>query len=333
MTEIRCLTLDDIAAAQRLREQAGWNQTDADWRRLLTWSPDGCWVAERDGRVVGTTAVTAYGRRIAWIGMVLVGEAHRRQGIGRALLGHAIEHLDGLGIETIALDSTPEGQPLYASLGFADAFELARWRGPIPRSSRRATQGVPPDAASAGSAVIPSLRSGQALAASSQPSQSARRQSTGPSDVQDAPVIRPLTLADLPSVTAYDAQLFGTDRAHILDTLFGGHPDRCFVAERQAQISGYVLSRPGARAWHLGPLAADDPLTAERLARLALPPITDPLTGEMVMDVVMPNPDAVALTTALGLTQVRRFIRMTRGAPPPAIDTDHLYTSAGPELG
>lgn len=325
MTEIRRLTLDDIAAAQRLREQAGWNQTDADWRRLLAWSPDGCWAAERDGQVVGTTAVATYGRRIAWIGMVLVDEAHRRQGIGRALLGHAIEHLDGLGIETIALDSTPEGQPLYASLGFTDAFELARWRGPIPRSSQRATQGVPPDAAPVGSAAI--------LAASSQPSQAALRQRTGPSDVRDAPVIRPLTPADLPAVAAYDARLFGTDRAHILDALFRGHPDRCFVAERQAQISGYVLSRPGARAWHLGPLAADDPPTAEYLAHLALPPIADPLTGEMVMDVVMPNSDAIALVTALGLAQVRRFIRMTRGAPPPMIDARRLYTSAGPELG
>src|SRR6187455_584222 len=129
--EIRPLSGADIPAAQRLREQAGWNQTDDDWRRLLAWSPAGCWVAERDGQVVGTTTVTTYGRRIAWIGMVLVDEAHRRQGIGRALLTHAIEYLDQIGVQTIALDSTPEGQPLYARLGFADAFELARWRGPI----------------------------------------------------------------------------------------------------------------------------------------------------------------------------------------------------------
>lgn len=62
--------------------------------------------------------------------MVLVDVAHRRQGIGRALLTHALAYLDRLGVQTVARDSTPEGQPLYASLGFADAFELERWRGP-----------------------------------------------------------------------------------------------------------------------------------------------------------------------------------------------------------
>jgi hypothetical protein len=51
------------------------------------------------------------------------------------------------------------------------------------------------------------------------------------------------------------------------------------------------------------------------------------------MDVVMPNAAAVQLAETLGLTLVRPFIRMTRGAPPPAVDTVRLYTSAGPELG
>jgi uncharacterized repeat protein (TIGR01451 family) len=54
--------------------------------------------------------------------MVLVDVDHRRRGIGRALLTHALDYLDRRGIQTVALDSTPEGQPLYASLGFVDAF-------------------------------------------------------------------------------------------------------------------------------------------------------------------------------------------------------------------
>src|SRR6185295_3799477 len=104
---IRALVEADLAAAQRLREQAGWNQSDDDWRRLLAWDQDGCWVAEMGGEVVGTTAVICYGRRIAWIGMVLVDEAHRRQGIGGRLLRHALAYLERLGVQTVALDSTP----------------------------------------------------------------------------------------------------------------------------------------------------------------------------------------------------------------------------------
>lgn len=300
-TKIRPLTETDLSAAQRLREHAGWNQADDDWRRLLAWSPDGCWAADLDGQLVGTTAVTTYGRRIAWIGMVLVDPDHRRQGIGRALLNHAIEYLERLGIQTIALDSTPEGQPLYARLGFVDVLELARWRGPI----------------------------------------SGQTQSLATTGERDEAVIRPLAPADLAAVAAYDARLFGTDRAHILGALQVG---RCLVAERHAQVVGYALSRPGARAWHLGPLAADDPGTAERLARTVLLPLAGRLAtsdamadtvmaDETVMDVLMPNRHAIALAEALELTPVRRFIRMARGAPPPTVDARRLYTSAGPELG
>ena len=317
MVTIRPLAVDDIGAAQRLREQAGWNQTDHDWRRLLAWSPHGCWVAEAAGAVVGTTAVAAYGLRVAWIGMVLVDISYRRQGIGRALLNHAIAYLDRLGVQTIALDSTPEGQPLYASLGFVAAFELARWRGPLPGLARAAD----PDL---GHPVV------------------------GTDDLRavhagDAVRVRRCRRADLLALAAYDARLFGADRFHILGALLAGHPERCFVAERDGRIVGYVLSRPGARAWHLGPLAADAGTVARRLAGAVLAAETPSETSapelalitphELVMDVIMPNRASVALAGELGLAQVRRFIRMARGAPLPAADLDRLYTSAGPELG
>jgi predicted N-acetyltransferase YhbS len=284
---IRPLVEADVPAAQRLREQAGWNQSDDDWRRLLGWGPDGCWVAEQDGTVVGTTAVTTYGRRIAWVGMVLVDVEQRRQGIGRALLEHGLAYLERLGVQTIALDSTPAGQPLYASLGFVDAFGLERWRGPIP----------PP-----------------------------RPLPLEP----DQPTIRPLTPHDVAAIVAYDAPLFGVERGHILDALAAGHPEGCLLAERRGAVAGYVLTRPGARAWHVGPLAADDQATAARLARTALLPHVG---QEAVLDVVSLNRQAVALAEELGLAPIRPFTRMVRGAPPPVVDADRLYSSAGPELG
>jgi predicted N-acetyltransferase YhbS len=317
MVTIRPLAVDDIGAAQRLREQAGWNQTDHDWRRLLAWSPHGCWVAEDAGVVVGTTAVAAYGLRVAWIGMVLVDISHRRQGIGRALLNHAIAYLDRLGVQTIALDSTPEGQPLYASFGFGDAFELARWRGPLPGLARAADSDL-----------------GHPVMGTDDPCALRAEREVR---------VRRGRRADLLALAAYDARLFGTDRSHIRGALLAGHPERCFVAERDGRVVGYVLSRPGARAWHLGPLAADAGTTARRLAGAVLaadtpsetsPPELAVITSrELVMDIIMPNRAAVALAGELGLAQVRRFIRMARGAPLPAADLDRLYTSAGPELG
>jgi hypothetical protein len=38
---IRLLFESDIPAAMRLKEAAGWNQTEDDWRRLLLLEPNG----------------------------------------------------------------------------------------------------------------------------------------------------------------------------------------------------------------------------------------------------------------------------------------------------
>jgi GNAT superfamily N-acetyltransferase len=119
----------DLAFADSLRALVGWNQTPADWRRLLTLEPEGCFVAEWEGQPSGTATTTRHGDGLAWIGMVLVHPERRRHGLGRALLRRCIEHLDAVGCRCIKLDATPEGRPLYESLGFHDEWPLARWEG------------------------------------------------------------------------------------------------------------------------------------------------------------------------------------------------------------
>ena len=44
--EIRKMARDDLSLGLRLSRQAGWNQTEADWLRLMSFVPDGCFVAE-----------------------------------------------------------------------------------------------------------------------------------------------------------------------------------------------------------------------------------------------------------------------------------------------
>jgi GNAT superfamily N-acetyltransferase len=117
------MTRADVATGLALCRASGWNQTAADWDRLLASGGDGCRVALLDDRVVGTVTTVSYEGRFAWIGMVLVDPAVRGRGIGRALLEAA---LDGLGIVTARLDATPEGHPLYQRLGFVDERQLRR---------------------------------------------------------------------------------------------------------------------------------------------------------------------------------------------------------------
>lgn len=126
--EIRQLFESDIPAAMRLKEAAGWNQTEADWRRLLMLAPGGCFAAIKDGVLVGTTTTTTYGNELAWIGMVLVDPEHRRQGIAAKLMTVALDYLSGK-VGTIKLDATALGQPVYERFGFQVESLIERWSG------------------------------------------------------------------------------------------------------------------------------------------------------------------------------------------------------------
>jgi len=124
---IRLMTVKDVEFGLALCVLAGWNQTERDWLNLWICARDGCFVAEWEGKPVGTVTTTRYGTDLAWIGMMLVHPAQRRKGIGRALMNHALMHLRSRAVRCIKLDATPEGKPLYALLGFDEEWTLTRW--------------------------------------------------------------------------------------------------------------------------------------------------------------------------------------------------------------
>jgi len=140
---IRPMTDADIPAAMRLVDDAGWNQTSADWSRFLDAGSEGCLAATCGDAVVGTTTSIVYDGRLAWIGMVLVDASYRRQGIGTALLRRALRYLDEQGVACIKLDATPQGKPLYASLGFVPEYDVARWVLHRDRTNRAAAPAAP----------------------------------------------------------------------------------------------------------------------------------------------------------------------------------------------
>jgi GNAT superfamily N-acetyltransferase len=115
----------DLAAAQGLVAEAGWNQNAADWRVFLEL---GRGFAVRDGgRLAATAATLPYPSGFGWISMVLVGEAYRRRGIATRLLHRCIDALKGAGMIPV-LDATPAGREVYRPLGFRDGWQIQRWR-------------------------------------------------------------------------------------------------------------------------------------------------------------------------------------------------------------
>lgn len=124
----RPLTAADVSSADGIRAEIGWNQTAADWQRLRQLNPQGVFLAELANRPVGTVTTTTYGTALGWIGMLLVHPHYRRQGIGTALLHHAIRALQQRGVGCIGLDATPAGKRLYDKEGFHALWDLARWQ-------------------------------------------------------------------------------------------------------------------------------------------------------------------------------------------------------------
>jgi GNAT superfamily N-acetyltransferase len=131
MIRIRPMTAADVPLGLRLSAQAEWNQTEADWRRFLGLTPDGCFVAEWGGAAVGTAVCFVFGP-VAWLAMVLVDRAARGRGVGTELVRHALAFADARGVESVRLDATPLGRPIYERLGFLDDYLLRRYEGPAP---------------------------------------------------------------------------------------------------------------------------------------------------------------------------------------------------------
>jgi len=124
---LRPLSTEDIPAAFQLSAQAGWNQTEEDWRTLLDLAPETCFGIEIRGELASTTTLICYGRTLGWIGMVLTKSDFKRRGLARKLLQHTLNVADKMGIETLKLDATDQGQPLYVQYGFRGEHAIERW--------------------------------------------------------------------------------------------------------------------------------------------------------------------------------------------------------------
>jgi len=115
--------LDDVSAS-----------ADSYFRRAV---PDGsycAWLMENDDGVVvggGGLLIAAWPgfpgerqSRRAWILNMYTEPAYRRQGIARRLVETMIEWCRAEGFRALALHASPEGRPLYESLGFRPTNEM-----------------------------------------------------------------------------------------------------------------------------------------------------------------------------------------------------------------
>jgi len=132
--EIRPLTETDVPQAMELKNSLGWNQIPADWRRFLLLSPEGSFKAVRGQELVGTAIAYVFDK-VCWIGMVIVKEECRHQGVGRQMMKRCLEHSVHKGCNLIVLDATRDGVSLYGRLGFRPEFQVGTARGEVSKKA------------------------------------------------------------------------------------------------------------------------------------------------------------------------------------------------------
>jgi predicted N-acetyltransferase YhbS len=112
--KVQAFTADHVGDAVALSQQAGWPHRREDWEMVLSFSKG--WVAVDDaGRTVGTAVFTPFGATSGALNMIIVAESLRGRGIGRRLFTTALDAAKG---RRLRLTATPDGEPLYRSLGF-----------------------------------------------------------------------------------------------------------------------------------------------------------------------------------------------------------------------
>lgn len=125
---IRNLTLQDIPAADAVMSAAyksprSWNH---NLRMFLKMQPDGWFVAEQDGEIIGTCGATDYGA-FAHIGLMTVRPDQQRRGLGLALMEHVLGWINQHGCPVVTLDASVAGAPLYERLGFVDVYKTVMY--------------------------------------------------------------------------------------------------------------------------------------------------------------------------------------------------------------
>jgi predicted N-acetyltransferase YhbS len=114
---LRPIRNSDFAEAIALTETVDWGLCEEDFRLMSLLEPQGSFVAVSGGHVVGLITSVSYGH-LGWIGNVIVEPSRRREGIGRALVEKALEHLERRHVTTVGLYAYHEVIGFYEQLGF-----------------------------------------------------------------------------------------------------------------------------------------------------------------------------------------------------------------------
>lgn len=128
---IRRMGIEELAWAAAQTQAENWtSETEEEFQGFYAHAPEGCLVAEQDGRLVGMGVATAY-QEVGFLGQIIVAKHSRGMGVGGRMVAALQAHLLGLGVGSIYLDATQAGAPLYERHGFRKLQPSLRFSGTL----------------------------------------------------------------------------------------------------------------------------------------------------------------------------------------------------------
>ncbi|MFD3325288.1 GNAT family N-acetyltransferase [Streptomyces sp. NPDC058701] len=272
---IRALAADDLRRCADLSEDRGWPREDHKWGLLLA-AGNGYGVDAPDGQgLAAACVVTEYGLANGGPELAAVGMVLVAARYDRQGLGRRLMKYvcdDVLKGVPLTLHATPFGRPLYEELGFDTTGRAEMLRGTFRHEDASGPSGA------------------------------------GPSG---DPAVRPAHAEDLARILRLDAEVFGTDRTHMIIRL-PAFADRLVVAEdTDGTLSGYAAAWPNMETHVIGPLVARDTGTAKALVSALAAGTDRPLRT----DVDVRHEEFLGWLKERGLKSVAFNAVMTRGIP------------------
>jgi GNAT superfamily N-acetyltransferase len=147
--------------------------------------------------------------------------------------------------------------------------------------------------------------------------------------------IRPLTAAELPTVTEQDTRVFGGHRSRVIAWMLDGAPQYAWVAEDRLGRPQYCLGRAGLLFDQIGPVVAQDAAVAKALVGAAVRHAT---ARPVVIDAFDTHETFAAWLRGAGFQAQRPLYRMCRPIGARASEDAHApsdligFAILGPEF-
>jgi len=142
------------------------------------------------------------------------------------------------------------------------------------------------------------------------------------------PLVTEATPEIFASIIEFDKRMTGTNRGKMLSRLFEEFPEDIHALWHGDKIEGFIITRPGANAIHIGPCVA----TTDAGSALLSDALNRCAAESVFIDIPLDNADAVRVAESGTLRIQRYFMRMYRGERVKD-NIKALWAGSGPEKG